>query len=73
MEQNNQKKGKRLIYWSIIFVIGAIITALPLKLADDNCFFGYLAICPFTPFSTLIMLAIASYFLMMRKKLNISK
>lgn len=72
MEQNNQNKGKRLLTWALVFVVLAIITLLPLGTADDKCFFGYIAVCPFTPWSSLILLVIAFYLLMMRKKQYIS-
>ncbi len=68
----NQKKRKMLLVWIIIIVAGAVITLLPIPLADDKCLFGYYAVCPFVPFSSLIMLVVAFYLLMLRKKLYIS-
>lgn len=72
MEQNNQNKGKKLLIWAAVLSVLAIIAALPLGTADDKCMFGYIAVCPFVPVSSLILLAVAFYLLMMRKKQYIS-
>jgi len=72
MEQKNQNKGKRLFIWAIVFVVLAIITLLPLGTADDKCMLGYIAVCPFSPVSSLILLVVAFYLLMIRKKQYIS-
>jgi len=73
MEENKstsggQKKGTFLIILSILFIAGAIFTLLPLHLADDKCFLGYSASCPFTPISSLILLAVGFYLIIIRKK-----
>jgi hypothetical protein len=65
MESN--KKGTNLLIIAVILILGAIFTLLPIELADDKCFFGYSATCPFTPISTVVMLAIGIYMLMIRK------
>ena len=72
MDNNNQKKRNRLLFWVLLIIVGAVITLLPISLADDKCLFGYYAVCPFAPFSSLIMLVIAFYLLMIRKKQYIS-
>jgi hypothetical protein len=73
MENNkNQKKRNRLLFWIIVIIAGAVFSLLPISLADDKCLFGYYAVCPFAPFSSLIMLVIAFYLLMIRKKQYIS-
>lgn len=72
MEENKStsggQKGTFLIILSILFIAGAIFTLLPLHLADDKCFLGYSASCPFTPISSLILLAVGFYLIIMRKK-----
>ena len=61
------KKGTNLMIIAVILILGAIFTLLPIELADDKCYFGYFAVCPFTPISSIAMLAAAWYILMIRK------
>jgi hypothetical protein len=61
------KKGTNFLIIAVLLVLGAIFTLLPLELADDKCFFGYSAACPFTPISTIALLAAAWYVFMIRK------
>ena len=73
MEENKNKstgpkKGTLLMVLSILFIAGGIFTLLPLDLADDKCILGYSASCPFTPISTVVMIAVAIYMLLIRKK-----
>ena len=72
-EQNKSKKGVIHIVLALLFTGGAIFTLLPLVLADDKCFFGYYAVCPFSPISSIVLLAIAGYFFILRKKQIITK
>ena len=74
MEENKkQNKGAVLLMLSILLVLGAIFTLLPIHMADDKCFFGYYAVCPFTPISSILLIAVALYINLVRKKQYISK
>lgn len=66
--KNEPKKGTLLMVLSILFILGGIFTLLPLHLADDKCILGYSASCPFTPISSLLMIATAVIMLLIRKK-----
>jgi hypothetical protein len=56
--------------WSIILVVLALITIMPIPGAELNNMFGYHSICAFTPYSTLILLVAGAtvYFLKNRKE-----
>jgi hypothetical protein len=74
MEENKkQNKGTFLLVLSILLVLGAIFTLLPVHLADDKCLFGYDAACPFTPISSILLIAGALFVNLVRKKQYISK
>jgi hypothetical protein len=61
------KKGTNLMIIAVILILGAIFTLLPIELADDKCYFGYSAVCPFTPISSIVLFAAAWYIFMIRK------
>jgi hypothetical protein len=61
------KRSTNSMVIMIILILGAIFALLPIELADDKCFLGYFAVCPFTPISSIIMLAIAVYMFIIRK------
>lgn len=65
METSKKGTGSKIIL--ILLILGAVITLLPIELADDKCYFGYFAVCPFTPISTIIILGIAVYMFIARK------
>lgn len=59
-------------YWlslSVAVVLG-ICTAIPVESSSKACFLGYKALCPFTPISTLICLAVAVVIYLVGKKHN---
>jgi len=57
-------------YWvgTVIAGVLGICTLIPYTNSSKNCFLGYKAICPFTPISTIICLAIAGFIFWLGKK-----
>ena len=47
---------------SILIIISGIITLIPYKNIDDECFLGYKALCAFTPISTIILIVLGILF-----------
>jgi hypothetical protein len=70
MEQTNKKSGTLYLIISILCFIGAIITLIPYKGVDDECLFGYKAICAFTPISSLVLIAVGILLMFLRKKVT---
>ncbi len=59
MEQQRKKRMVlRLI--SILCVCAAILTVIPYPASNDIAIFGYKAICPFSPISTIITFYVAA-------------
>ncbi len=71
-EEKKSSKDSKLLIIAWILIIGAVITLLPLDLADDKCFFGYTAVCPFSPISSLLIIFTAIYLFFLRKKQALS-
>ena len=67
MEQTNKKGGSLYLIISVLCFIGAIITFIPYKNIDDECMFGYKALCAFTPISSLVLIVVGVFLLMLRK------
>jgi len=47
------------LIFTIVHTSLAIVTLIPLGSASKPCYLGYKALCSFSPFSTLILLALA--------------
>lgn len=62
-----------LLILTIIFTISAILTLIPSEIASKECPLGYKAHCTFTPWSTIICLAISFILCKIRAKLFIIK
>jgi hypothetical protein len=67
------KKKKKPGYYTmltlaILFVLGAVLTILPVSYAYKDCLLGYKAHCTFTPISTVacIIIAVLIYMVMNR-------
>jgi hypothetical protein len=63
-----KKSNKFLTALSIIFIIAGLVTLLPYKNIDDDCFLGYKALCAFTPISTVILFIVGAFFWFFRKR-----
>jgi hypothetical protein len=68
MEETKKKSGAFLLILAVLLFIGAIVTFLPYKNIDDECMLGYKALCAFTPFSSIVMIAIGILLLIIRNK-----
>ena len=66
MEEVTKKKGGAMLWLAILSFVAAIVTFFPFKNIDDECMFGYKAICAFTPVSSLILIVLGIFFLVMR-------
>lgn len=54
-----QTRNTVLLLLAVVFVVGAVITLIPDSSAAKINDLGYLALCPFSPWSALILLACA--------------
>jgi len=64
-----KKKGYiPLLILSIIFTLAALTTLIPQPSASRACYLGYKAHCSFTPWGTLICLALAGIICIIRKR-----
>ena len=65
----DQKSPTHIIF-TIVHSSLAVITLIPLGIASKPCYLGYKALCSFSPFSTLGLLALAGLhvFLHLRTK-----
>ena len=70
MPETTNKTRLILQILSVLTFIGGIITLLPYKSIDDECILGYKAICPLTPVSTVILLAVAVILWVVQKRLK---
>jgi hypothetical protein len=68
MAESNGKAKIVFMVLAIISFISAVLTLLPYKNIDDECFLGYKAMCAITPVSTLILIVMGIAFLYFRKK-----
>jgi hypothetical protein len=67
LEETAKKKGGAMLWLAILSFIAAIVTFFPFKNIDDECMLGYKAICAFTPVSSLVLVVLGIFFLVMRK------
>ena len=51
-----------------IYLLSAVLTAIPREGASKACRLGYKALCSFTPYGTLILLALAGLHLYLHLK-----
>jgi len=65
-----KKSGTTQLVLAFIFIILGLITLIPYKNIDDECYLGYKALCAFTPISTIILFLVAAFFFFIR---NIKK
>jgi hypothetical protein len=65
----SKKKVSVHLIFIILHLISALLTVIPNAGASKPCRLGYYALCSFTPFSTLISLALAGmhYFFLTRE------
>ena len=68
MAESNGKAKIVFMVLAIISFISAVLTLLPYKNIDDECYLGYKAMCAITPVSTLILIVLGIVFLYIRKK-----
>ena len=68
MAESNGKAKLVFFVLAVMSFISAVLTLLPYKNIDDECFLGYKALCPITPVSTLILVVLGIVFLYIRKK-----
>jgi uncharacterized membrane protein YozB (DUF420 family) len=68
MAESNGKAKIVFLLLAVISFISAVLTLLPYKNIDDECFLGYKALCAITPVSTLILIVAGIVFLYLRKK-----
>jgi hypothetical protein len=68
MAESNGKAKLVFLILAVLSFISAVLTLLPYKNIDDECFLGYKAMCAITPVSTLILIAMGIAFLYLRKK-----
>ena len=57
--ETNRKTPVHLIFAAIEFVL-AIVTLIPLSTASKESYLGYKALCSFSPFSTIGLLALVA-------------
>lgn len=53
-------RKENLFHWlfATLYLLGAVLTVLPNDGASKECRLGYKALCSFTPFGTLILIAL---------------
>lgn len=68
MEQN-RLISKLFLGLSIIAVLSALLTVIPLGTVSEKNIIGYKSVCSFAPVSTVILLMLANVFSFVRKKL----
>jgi hypothetical protein len=68
MESKNTSINILFVILSALLFVGAIVTLIPFKGTDDECIFGYFALCPFSPWSSLILIVLAAILFYFRKK-----
>jgi hypothetical protein len=68
MSESNGKARLIFLLLAVLSFISAVLTLLPYKNIDDECFLGYKAMCAITPVSTLILIVAGIVFLYIRKK-----
>jgi hypothetical protein len=66
MAEETKKSGTLLLVFGFIFIILGVITFIPYKNIDDECYLGYKALCAITPISSLILFIVAAFFFFIR-------
>ena len=65
--QTNKKSPVHLIFAAVEIPL-AIVTLLPLETASKVSYLGYKAVCSFTPFSTIGLLALVGFHLYLHSR-----
>ena len=56
----NLIRKENLVHWLFVaaYLVSAVLTVLPWEAASKECRLGYKALCSFTPYGTLILIAL---------------
>jgi hypothetical protein len=65
--ETTRKSPVHLIFVGIEFVL-AIVTLIPLSTASKESYLGYKALCSFTPFSTIGLLALVAVHIYLNRR-----
>lgn len=68
MKSKNTSTNILFVVLSALLFLAAIIALVPYSGTDDKCIFGYYALCPFSPWSSLILIVLSVILFYFRKK-----
>ena len=60
------------IVFTGVYIVLALVTALPTGTASKDCLLGYNALCSFTPISTIIFLALGGLHIFLQYKKTVA-